>query len=53
MCITCCVIKHPKSYPKNIVMMVLSKAGLYKSPKDKIYAGKTRNAYNTVKRIKE
>jgi hypothetical protein len=54
MCITCCVVKHPKTYPKNIVMMVLAKAELYKSPKNKIYAGKrTRNAYNSVKGTKE
>ena len=37
MCITCCVIKHPNAYPKNIVMMTLTKAGLYKSPKNKFY----------------
>lgn len=50
MCITCCVIKHPNAYPKNIVMMTLTKAGLYKSPKNKFYAGKTRDTYNTVKK---
>jgi len=49
MCMTCCVIKHPEVYPKNIVMMVLAKAKYYKSPKNKNYAGKTRNAYNQLK----
>ena len=53
MCLICCVIKYPKSYPKNIVMMALAKAELYKSPKNKIYAGPTRDSFNTVKKVND
>lgn len=48
-CMLCTVIKHPKMYPKNITLMVLSKAGKYKSPRYYNYAGKVRDGiYETV-----
>ena len=43
MCMLCTVTIHPKEYPKNISLMVLAKAGKYRSPKYKNYAGKIRN----------